>query len=139
MTSSRTVLPAPEDAGSFGGPSTASTSPASVCCKMAMRVCSGIPGMSFSAMAFNSVDFPDPFLPTRAYLWPALSLSFALTRNSLPSVDFVALALPFPPADFPVAGPEVMVMFSPSMSSYGGKVHQRSRVVSRGKWLLTSR
>lgn len=82
-----------------------------------MRVSSGMPGISLSDIAlrraaskerhhqhgiqrtglpgFSSLlDFPVPFLPTSAYLWPALSRRFALTRISLPSA--LALALAFP-------------------------------------------
>lgn len=117
MTSSKTVLPEPNVTTSWLGPAFAPASPASVCCKIAMRVSSGMPGMSFSAMAFNSDDFPEPFLPTSAYLWPAFSLSLALESTSVPSDNLVALALPFPPADLDSPEPEVTVILSPSMSS----------------------
>lgn len=73
--------------------------------------------MSFSAMALSSVDFPEPFLPMSAYLWPALSRSLALARSSVPSVDLLAFALLLPPADLLARGVEVTVMFRPSMSS----------------------
>lgn len=73
--------------------------------------------MSLSAIAFNSVDLPDPFFPTSAYRRPALSRSFALDRTSVPSGALVALALPLAPAALLVPAPDVTVRLSPSMSS----------------------
>lgn len=76
-----------------------------------------MPGINLSPMALSSVDFPEPFFPTREYLWPALSLSLAFDSTSVPS-DFVAFALPFPPEDLTPGGvAEVTVIFRPSMSS----------------------
>jgi len=112
------------------------TSWVSVCWRIETLVSSGMPGMSFSAMAFKragaawstngihqeslgagSLDFPDPLRPTRAYLCPAFSLSFALERISVPSA--LALALPLPAAGLSA---EVTVMLRPSMSSYSEMV-----------------
>jgi len=131
MTSSRTD--GPSDGPDVSGRSSVLTSVTLVCCKIEILVSSGIPGMSFSAMALRSahhgnsqhpfserahlediLDFPVPFLPTRAYRPPALSLNLALLRISVPSD---ALALPFPLPEPLSAGPDVTVILRPSTSS----------------------
>lgn len=101
-----------------------------VCCRIAILVSSGIPGMSFSAIALRSavecsqhprhslqhadinlLDFPVPLRPTKAYRCPSFSRSLAAERISTPSL----FPLPFPLAvDL---SPEVTVMFTPSISS----------------------
>lgn len=104
-----------------------------VCCRIDTLVCSGIPGISLSAMARNSaqgllawpeyeygrqairlLDFPEPFLPTNAYRLPAFKRSFALVRISVPSAEAFPLPLPFVFS----APAETTVMLRPSMSSY---------------------
>src|SRR3569833_4648287 len=62
-----------------------------------------------------SLDFPDPFFPTRAYLWPAFSWSLAWVRISRPSLLF-ALLLPLAAPVF--APPEVTVISRPWISSF---------------------
>jgi len=105
--------PAAPDGGASSGAPPASSSSSRVCCRMETRVCSGMPGMSFSAMARSSVDLPEPLRPTSAYLWPALRWSLAPVRISSPS--FLALALPLP--DF--WGADVTRMSRSSTSSCG--------------------
>lgn len=66
------------------------------------------------------LDLPEPFLPTRAYRWPALSLSLVLASVSTPSLRAFAFALApdafFPPSVF--LSPAVTVMWRPSTSNY---------------------
>lgn len=134
ITSSKTLATEPPSEAGF--PS--EFSPTSLdCCRSAILVPSGIPGMSFSAIALSNandelvsknhleecskvrvvLDFPVPLRPTRAYRWPSFSLNLALVRISMPS----AFALPLLFAvDLPLALlPEVTVMEMPSMSSCG--------------------
>jgi len=60
MTSSKTVLPVEGESGFAPAPSPGGisvlASSALVCCRIEMRVFSGIPGMSFSAIAFKSAE-----------------------------------------------------------------------------------
>lgn len=119
-----------------------------VCWRMAILVSSGMPGMSFSAMALSSagrlesdsvsslptfngkgrldsLDLPVPLRPTSAYRWPSFNRSLAFDRISMPSP--LALALPLDAAveeealaSLEAGLADLIVMLSPSTSSCRG-------------------
>lgn len=105
MTSWSTLASAFRAWREFSSPS---SSVSFVCCRMAILVPSGMPGMSLSAIALSKaaqkgewlvatgrqkeggrdgsvLDFPVPLRPTSAYLCPSFRRSFALDKISRPS------------------------------------------------------